>query len=74
MDLEWSDLEVNWNDYMFENLSSSAGEYASEDASWLVGLLGIVHEVNSCNQGFSWSAGEDTWNRDNLGSSESPSI
>lgn len=74
VDLEWSDLEVNWNDYMLENLSSSAGEYASEDASWLVGLLGIVHEVNSCNQGFSWSASEDTWNRDNLGSSESPSI
>lgn len=74
MSLEWSDLEIDWYDDLFENLSSSSSEYASEDASWLVWLLGLVLEVNSGNESFSWSTGKDTWNRDNLCSSESPTI
>jgi len=60
--LEWSDLEINWDNCVLKNLGSSSSEYTSESASWLVWLLGLVLEVNSCNESLSWSTSENAWN------------
>jgi len=58
-DLERSDLEIDWYNCVLENFSCSTGEYTSEDASWLVGLLGVVLEVNSGKESLSWCSCKD---------------
>ena len=53
-DLEWNYLEIDWDNCILENLSSSSSKYTSEGASWLVWLLSVVLKVNCCKECLSW--------------------
>ena len=58
-DLEWNYLEIDWDNCILENLSSSSSKYTSEGASWLVWLLSVVLKVNCCKECLSWGSSED---------------